>query len=71
MALSRPAKQSEQPDVVSTSVTDEQTCGEIVRLEALCESKTGQLSVVSAALREKTNWFEAMTVVAGYFIEQV
>ena len=64
-------KQSPQPDVLSTSITDEHTSSEIVRLEALCKSKTSQLSAVSAALGVKTKWFEAMTVVAGYFVEQV
>jgi len=68
---SRPMKQSPQPDVISTSVTDEHTSSEIARLEALCESKASQLSAVSAVLHEKMKWFEAMTVVAGYFIEQV
>jgi len=68
---SRPTKQSPQPDVISTSITDEHTCAEIARLEALCDSKTNQLSVISAALRERTKRFEAMTVIAQYFIEQV
>ena len=68
---SRPMKQSPQPDVVSNSIADEHTSSEIGRLEVLCESKAKQLSAVSATLLEKTKWFEAMTVVAGYFIGQV
>jgi len=71
LPASCPTKQSPQPDVVSTSITDEHTSSEIDRLEAVCELKTSQLTAVSAALREKTTWFEAMTVVARYFIEQV
>jgi len=71
LPASRPTKHSPQPDVISTSITDERTSSEIDRLEAVCELKTRQLSAVSAALREKTTWFEAMTVVAGYFINQV
>ena len=68
---SRPMKQSPQPDVVSNSIVDERTLSEIGRLEAMCESNAKQQSAVTAALCEKTKWFEAMTVVAGYFIEQV
>ena len=68
---SRSVKQSPQPDVVSNSIADEHMSSEIGRLEALCESKARQLSVVSAALYDKTKYFEAMTVVAQYFIEQV
>ena len=64
-------KQSSQPDVISDSVTDKHTSSEISRLEALCESQATRLSAVSAALHEKTRWFEAMTVVTQYHIEQV
>ena len=71
VASSRRLKQSPQPDVVSNSVTDEHTACEIGRLEALSESKAKQLSVVSAALQDRTKSFEAMTVVAGHFIKQV
>jgi len=68
---SRPIKQSPQPDVISNSIVDEHTLSEIGRLEALCESNAKQLSAVTASLCEKTKWFEAMAVVAGYFIEKV
>jgi len=70
-SLSRRMKQSPQPDVVSASLADEHTSGEIARLEAQCELTANHLSAVSAALCERTKWFEAMTVVASYFIEQV
>ena len=57
-------KQSPRPDV---SVADEHTnSSEIVRLEALCDSKTRRLSAVSAVLTERTRWFEAMTIVVQY-----
>jgi len=64
-------KQSPQPDVVSNSIADEHTSCEISRLEALCDTKTRHLSAVSAALCERTRWFEAMTIVVQYIVRQV
>jgi len=64
-------KQSPQPDVVSNSIADERTSCEIGRLEAVCESTSKHLSAVSAALCERTKWFEAMTIVVQYLVKQV
>jgi len=70
-AASRLLKQSPQPDVVSTSIADEHASSEVSRLEALCGSMSIHLSTVSAALSERTRWFEAMTIIVQYFAEQV
>jgi len=67
----RRLKQSLQPDVVSNSIFDEQASSEIGRLEALCESKTKDLALVTNQLLEKTKWFEATTIVIRYLANQV
>ena len=64
-------KRSNQPDVVTNSVSSPDTAEEISRLEALCETRTKQLNIARMQLRTGVTGFEAMTVLVNYLTHEV
>ena len=64
-------KKSNQPDVVSNSLTKANAAAEISRLEALCETRTKELNYTRMQLRAGLSAFDGMAVLVRYLTEQV
>ena len=62
---------SNQPDVVSGSVSKAASVQEISRLEALCEARTKELNYTKLQLKSRVQGFEAMTILVKYMTEEV
>ena len=64
-------KKSNQPDVVSNSLTKASAAAEISRLEALCETRTKELNYTTMQLKAGLGAFDGMAVLVRYLTEQV
>ena len=64
-------KRANQPDLVTNSVPNAKAVQEVARLEALCESRTKELTYAKMQLKQGLQGFDAMAALVRYLTEQV
>ncbi|XP_070552223.1 microtubule-associated tumor suppressor candidate 2 homolog isoform X2 [Ptychodera flava] len=60
-----------QPDLVSTSIASENVSKEIKRLEALCEARTKELTLMKIQFKQGLTGFDAMATLVRYMTEEL
>nr|XP_006814588.1 PREDICTED: probable GPI-anchored adhesin-like protein PGA55-like [Saccoglossus kowalevskii] len=62
---------SSQPDLLTATIAAENVSKEVERLEALCEARTKELTIMKLQLKNGLTGFDAMSTVVKYFAQRL